>query len=118
MKDCPANQDEPRGASYRRVNELIGGIPRVVSRQALIDRLGEPDEIREGQPNTPDEIQGLMNGLAGGESVIEWADPLGFEEILVYQDPYRPRRRYLFGVRNGSVTQRWQENSVGPLPPN
>ena len=110
MKGFPSNPPGPLGSMYKRVNQAVAAVRVGDSRQALIGALGEPDEVRRGQPGAGAALQALMENLAGGPTAIQYGSDHPFEEILVFTDPYRPRNRYVFGIDRGTITSIWKES--------
>jgi len=100
-----------RGQQYRLVRETIARVSVGSSVQHVIEVLGEPDRRGGAELDGPHHLQTLMTNVAGGETRIRYGSDRPVEEVLVYQDPFRPRRRYVFGVREGAVCSRWEETS-------
>src|SRR5450756_1523192 len=100
-----------KGQQYRLVREAVARVSVGASVQHVIEVLGEPDLRGGAELDGPHHFQALMSDVAGGETRIQYGNDRPAEEVLVYQDPFRPRRRYLFGVREGAVCSRWEERS-------
>ena len=109
MKGFPTKPTGPMGPLYKRVNEAVAAVRVGDSRQALLNALGDPNEVRTGQPGSGAALQALMENVAGGPTEIQYGSSHAFEEILVFRDPYRPRHRYMFGIDRGIITSVWRE---------
>jgi hypothetical protein len=83
MKGHPKS-GHPKGVLMKEVNALVASVTRGASEDALLLALGPPDE------RAPDDDDGIATYVLG------------------YVDPYRPRRTYYFGIKNGVVTHRKQ----------
>jgi hypothetical protein len=111
MKGIPFEPGCSKGQQYRLVRKAVARVPVGASVQHVIEVLGEPDVRGGAELDGSRHFKALMTGVAGGETLIRYGDDRPVEEVLVYQDPFRPRRRYLFGVRGGAVCSRWEETS-------
>jgi hypothetical protein len=100
-----------KGQQYRLVREAVARVPVGATVQGVIEVLGEPDLRGGAELDGPHRFQALMSHVAGGDTGVRYGNDDPVEEVLVYQDPVRPRRRYLFGIRAGAVSSRWQETS-------
>ncbi len=91
------------GPWYRKVNEAVAQAAACTEVAALVARLGEPDvvEEREGVKTPSDHMAALGSRFR--------FDDDGAERVLTWVDPYRPRRRYRFGVTGTRVTGHWLE---------
>lgn len=112
MKGLPDNVDGPLGPWLKKVREAVASVGVGDSRERVIERLGLPDEVRHDSVSAAGALQGLLDDVAGGRTLIGYGDNVPIPEILVYIDPYRPRRRYLFGIRAGIVDSTWQETQT------
>ena len=109
MKGFPANVDEPLGPWFKRVRAAIATVRVGASRERVVDVLGPPDQVLHDAVSAGGQLQGLLDNLADGTTAIRYGDKEPFAETLVYRDPYRPRKRYAFGMRDGAVSAMWQE---------
>jgi hypothetical protein len=109
MKGVPANVDEPLGPWFKKVRAAVATVSVGDSRERVVDVLGPPDEILRDAVSAGGQLQGLLDSLADGDTAIRYGDKNPFPETLVYRDPYRPRKRYAFGMRDGAVSAMWQE---------
>jgi hypothetical protein len=123
VKNMPAIATGPLGPWYKRVNAAVAEVSEGDTRAAVVAKLGEPDEIRIQQQGPAAQLQEMMEGLAGGATLIRYGQVEPFEETLVYVDPYRPRIRYAFAIAAGVVASLWQERvsrdaaeASSPLP--
>jgi len=114
MKGFPERVDEPLGPWFKKVRETVASVRVGDPRERVVECLGPPDDVRHDAVSTGGQLQSLLENVAGGETAIQYGDKVPFPETLVYRDPYRPRRRYAFGMRDGVVHAMWQETvSVG-----
>ena len=109
MKGFPERVDEPLGPWFRRVREAIASVSLGDSRERVLECLGPPDNVRHDAAGAGGQLQSLLENVAGGDTLIQCGNKDPFPETLVYCDPYRPRRRYAFGMRDGVVHAMWQE---------
>ena len=109
MKGFPDSVDEPLGPWFKKVREAVDSVRVGDSRERLVECLGAPDEVRQDAVSGGGQLQSLLENVAGGETLIQYGDKDPFPETLVYRDPYRPRRLYVFGLRDGMVYAQWQE---------
>ena len=112
MKGCPDEVSGPMGPWLRKVRDRVALVRMGSGRSALIDLLGEPDEVRPDGRGPAAQLQETLEGIAGGPTLIQIGDTAEYEEILVFRDPYRPRRRYAFAFQAGVVTRRWEETTT------
>ena len=109
MKGFPPTVSGHRGQWYRKVNDAVASVLVGQSVEELIAVLGEPDErTRERSPSS--ELQETLSGLAGGSTSIRYRGATG--EALVFIDPYRPGRRYLFTIVDSVVVQKGRVDTV------
>lgn len=114
MKGFSPTVDGPLGPWLKRVQEAVSQIEVGTPREALLAALGPPDEVQRETAGPGKQLQELMENVSGGETLLRYGDKQPFAEILRYQDPYRPRRWYSFGVRQGVVDAVWRDTmSVG-----
>lgn len=99
------------GPPLNKVRAAVARVRVGDSRERLIECLGPPDEVRLGAVSAGGRLQGLLENVAGGDTRIRYGDKRPLEETLVYRDPFRPRRSYLFGIRAGVVQTIWQETA-------
>ena len=109
MKGLLFEPGSSKGQQYRLVREAVARVLVGASVQNVIEVLGEPDTRGGAELDSSHHLQELMSDVAGGETLIRYGGDRPVEEVLVYQDPLRPRRRYLFGIRGGAVCSRWEE---------
>jgi len=109
MKGFPPRVDGPLGRWFKKVQAAVAAVSVGDSRERVVDLLGPPDEILHDAISAGGQLQGLIEGVAGGDTAIRYGDKEPFPETLVYADPYRPRKRYAFGMREGAVSTMWQE---------
>jgi len=93
MKDFPAKVDGPMGPWFRKVNEVVAKAQTLKKASDLRGLLGEPDAVHavETDDRVPD-----------GEVRVSPRYPAEYWEFI---DPYRPRRRYWFGINKGRVIE-------------
>lgn len=114
MKGFPERVDKPLGPWFKKVREAIASVEVGDSRERVVECLGPPDDVRHDAVSAGGQLQSLLENVAGGETLIQYGDKGPFPEVVVYCDPYRPRRCYAFGMRDGVVHAMWQETvSVG-----
>ena len=103
MKGFPGAPDGPLGLWYRRVNETVTRAAACTDVEALVELLGEPDAIDAGdEVVTPSRFKARLGSrFRFGEE--------GADHVLTWHDPYRPRRRYRFGVQGRRVNGHWIE---------
>jgi hypothetical protein len=111
MKGILAAPGCSKGHQYRLVREAVARVPVNATVQGVIEVLGEPDLRGGAELDGPYRFQELMSDVAGGDTLVRYGNDHPVEEVLVYQDLFRPRRRYLFGIRDGAVCSRWEETS-------
>lgn len=115
MKGFPQHVDGPLGPWFKKVRAAVAVVRVGDSRERVVDVLGVPDEIQHDAVSAGGQLQGLLENVAGGDTAIRYGDKEPFPETLVYRDPYRPRKRYAFGMRDGAVSAMWQETvAIGP----
>ena len=103
MKNFPEEPEGPLGPWYRRVNDAVTASNACASPKELISLLGEPDAIHKGEEVLhPSAIFQEMG------SIFKFSD-FDYEVVFTYVDPYRPRKRYRYGIRGEAVTDRWVE---------
>ena len=110
VKDFPARVDGPLGPWFKKVREAVSQVQPGTPRAAVLEALGPPDAIGHNAQGAGGQLQELMENVAGGETLIRYGDKEPFTEVLLYRDPYRPRRWYAFGAREGVVDAAWQES--------
>jgi hypothetical protein len=113
MKGFPLQVDGPMGPWYRKVNEMVANVQVGDTKSRLVELLGEPDEIRGGTHHPGQALQELMENVAGGPTVLHYGSKDGYDEILVYRDPYRLPKSYVFAIGNSMIAAIWRETSVG-----
>jgi hypothetical protein len=94
MKGFPDRVDGPLGPWFKKVHEAVASVNVGDPREAVIECLGPPHEVRH-------------HAVSAGQ----YGDKTPLPETLVYHDPYRPRRYYLFGIRAGVVHAAWQDTA-------
>jgi hypothetical protein len=104
MKGFPERPDGPVGPWLRRVNDAVALVSEGMSREAVVELLGVPDDIQVGGNDPSAPIQEAMEQLAGGPTLIQYGSTQKVEAVLSYNDPYRPRRRYRVVIRGGVVS--------------
>lgn len=109
MKGFPPIESGPRGPWYQKVNDAVASVRKGQSVEELIAMLGEPNE-RTREPSPASELQKTLSGLAGGSTSIRYGGTTG--ETLVFVDPYRPARRYLFVIVQGVVVETGRVDTV------
>lgn len=109
MKGFPSPVPGPLGPWYKKVNEAVAQVRVGTTSDELIQLLGDPDERRAGRSHPLKFFQELMDRIAGGPTRIRYGTKDAFDVVLVYFDPYRPRRHYAFGISRGVIAQAWQE---------
>jgi hypothetical protein len=112
VKGFPADPGGPLGPWLKRVNATVAMVRVGDSREAVEDALGPPDEVRTGGVGPSAAFQDLMEDVAGGPTLVQYGSKAEVEAVLVYKDPYRSRRRYIFVVNAGHVTDIHQEAVV------
>ena len=109
MKGFPQTVDGPLGPWFKRVQEAVSTVEVGATRHGVLAALGPPDEVQRYTAGPGKQLQELMENVAGGETLFRYGDKEPFAEILRYQDPYRPRRWYAFGIRQGVVDAIWRD---------
>jgi hypothetical protein len=109
MKGLLFEPGSSKSQQYRMVREAVALVSVGWSVQKVIEALGEPDVRGGAELDSSHRFQELMSDVAGGDTLVRYGSERAVEEVLVYQDPVRPRRRYLFGIRGGTVCSRWEE---------
>jgi hypothetical protein len=112
VKGFPENVDGPLGPWFKRVREAVAQVRAGAPRDQVIAQLGPPDEVRRDATSAGGQLQDLVENVAGGPTAMRYGDKVPVPETLVYRDPYRPRKRYLFGLRDGVVYSSWEETSA------
>jgi hypothetical protein len=111
MKGFTDGVDGPLGPWFKKVHEAVGVVQVGDSRERVIECLGPPDEVQHDAVRAGGQLQGLLESVAGGDTLIRYGDKSPLPETLVYRDPFRPRRCYLLGIRAGVVHTAWQETA-------
>jgi len=112
MKDFPSSVDGPLGLWLKRVNAAVAQARQSHSRAELLDVLGVPDQIVTKSSNSMKQLQELMEGVAGGPTIIQYGDNSEYTEVLVFRDPYRPNVQYMFGMRGEQIVSMWRETNA------
>ena len=95
------------GEWYKKVNQRIGEAGECATISELIELLGEPDHLEQaGDVETPGKFFEKIG------SIFRFGDE-NAETVLTYQDPYRQRIRYKFGITGNKVTSSWKETVAG-----
>ncbi len=107
MKGFPTRPEGPLGPWYRKVNETVARAGTCTTATDLVELLGEPDaEEAAGDVVLPTQAMAALGSrLRFGEE--------GAERVLTWIDPYRPARRYRFGIADGRVVGSWVETVRG-----
>jgi len=116
MKGFPPTISGPRGLWYRKVRAIVGSIREGDPKGHVEHTLGEPDLIRHDGATGPGQWQSMMTDLAGGPTAIAYGDSAPVSEVLLYRDPYRPRRLYAFGLVDERVRSMWEETVAARHP--
>ena len=111
MKGFPSRVDGPLGPWHKKVNQAVAGVRVGDAREKVIECLGAPDEVLHDVVSAGGELQALLEQVAGGDTLIRYGEKDPLPETLVYRDPYRPKRRYLYGIRAGVVAAAWQDTT-------
>ena len=114
MKGLPDDPTGPRGPLMLEVNNRLRSIEQGMSREEVEQILGPPDRIEMDALHPTSEAQQLMEQVAGGPTLIQYGSTERVEALLLYRDPYRPRRRYAIALEGDLVTSVTTETrSVG-----
>jgi hypothetical protein len=97
------------GPWFAKVNAAVALVGVGDTAARLIDLLGPPDEVRRDAGGPGRQLQSMMQEVAGGPTSIQYGGSIAIPEVWVYRDPYRPRKRYAFGLRDGAISERWTE---------
>jgi len=93
----------PKGEWYRKVRDRVSQVKHGWPEAKVVELLGEPDEIGDDSSNQSRHLQELMENVAGGPTLIAYGDKIPSDRILRYRDPFRPRKTYVFTIKNGAV---------------
>ncbi len=111
MKGFPTKPPGPPGPWLSKVNQAIAGVSVGLTRAEVEGLLGPADELRENAAHPSEPLQALMEELADGPTSMRYGAVGSVELVLLYRDPYRPRRRYHVVFSAGRVVEVHRETT-------
>ena len=94
------------GKWYQAVNNRVSEAQRCRTAKHLVRLLGPPDEV-----SPSDKVNLPSSFFARIGSILRFGDEQS-DSVMTYVDPYRPNRRYRFGVVAGKIQSVWQDTTI------
>ena len=105
MKGFPEQPDGELESWYAKVDAKMTEAQKCMTREELVALLGEPN--LEGEATNSQSPTTFFSGLGSQVTVSEESK----EEFVGYQDPYRPKIRYMFALSGDRILSSWKEGA-------